>query len=206
MNIKKQILLFFGVMLGILIVAQGKLLFEVKDTLSRDTDKSIFQEIKLLKDKNKDLNKELQSLSENLEKLSNQDLAIEAIKDDIDKFKKISGNYSIFGTGVEVIVISPVHASFIVDLINELNNSGANAIAINGIRISNKTNGIDIMPNGQLFVESFVLSSPYKITAIGDSRSMEELLYANGGLIERTKKNLPDFEIIVQRKEVIQMS
>lgn len=203
---KKEILIIFGIILGILIIAQGKSMTGVKEVLIRDSGKSVFQEIKIFKDKNKELNKEVDDLSKNLENLSDQDLAIEAIKSDIKKFKKLSGQYPVFGQGVEIIINSGITAPFIIDIINELYNSGANAVSINGVRLTNQTNGIDVMPNGQLFIDSYVLSTPYKISALGDGKTMSEILYSAGGIIERVKNTFPNNDIILQTKDVIQMN
>ncbi len=207
MNLKKkEILLFFGLVLGFLFVTQGKSMFDAKESIIRDSGSSVFQEIKILKDKNKALSKEVEELTNNLSDLSDMDLAVEAIKQDIEKFKKLSGKYPIFGSGVEVIISAQIQVPFIIDLVNELYNSGASAVSINGIRLSNLTSGIDVMPNGQLFIDSFVLSSPYKISALGDSKTITDILYASGGIVDRIKKTSPGLDIIVQSKDIIQMN
>lgn len=207
MNLKKkEILLFFGLVLGFLFVTQGKSMFDAKESIIRDSGSSVFQEIKILKDKNKALSKEVEELTNNLSDLSDMDLAVEAIKQDIEKFKKLSGKYPIFGSGVEVIISAQIQVPFIIDLVNELYNSGASAVSINGIRLSNLTSGIDVMPNGQLFIDSFVLSSPYKISALGDSKTITDILYASGGIVDRIKKTNPGLDIIVQSKDIIQMN
>jgi uncharacterized protein YlxW (UPF0749 family) len=202
---KKEILLAFGLILGFLVFSQGKSMGEAKENLVRDTNTSIFQEIKILKNKNKELNKDLDNLNNNFEKLSNQDLAIEAIKDDINKYKKTSGKYPIFGPGVEIIIESSVSPQFMIDLINELYNSSANAVSINGIRITNQRNGIDSMPNGQLFIDSFVFSTPYKINAIGDANTIKNLILAPNGFIQRAIDSNQGMEVLVQNKDIIQM-
>lgn len=207
MNIKnKEILLVFGLLLGFLFVTQGKSMLDAKEVLSRDLGSSVFQEIKILKDKNKSLSKGVEELTKNYNDLSDIDLAVDAIKEDIEKYKKLSGKYPIFGSGVEIIIDKQISVPFLIDLINELYNSGANAVAINGIRLTNQTNGIDVMPSGQIFVDSFVLSNPYKITALGDGETMSDLLYANGGIIQRLNNSISDIEIIVQSKEIIKMN
>ncbi len=207
MNLKKkEILLFFGLVLGFLFVTQGKSMFDAKESIIRDSGSSVFQEIKILKDKNKALSKEVEELNKNLSDLSDQDLAVEAIKQDIEKFKKLSGKYPIFGSGVEVIISAQIQVPFIIDLVNELYNSGASAVSINGIRLSNLTSGIDVMPNGQLFIDSFVISSPYKISALGDSKTITDILFASGGIVDRIKRMKPGVDVIVQSKDIIQMN
>ena len=47
-------------------------------------------------------------------------------------------------------------------------NSTAQAVSINGIRITNQTAGFDVLPKGQIFLNGSILTYPYIFEAIGE--------------------------------------
>lgn len=108
-------------------------------------------------------------------------------------YELISGNTAVYGEGVVIHVDDGtraltegedpntvlVHDIDILTIINELNRSGAEALAVNGQRIMNETSiscsGYTIRINNQFFAR------PFEISAIGDSKRMVAALIGPDG-------------------------
>lgn len=113
--------------------------------------------------------------------------------DENDYYRLISGYTAVRGEGVVIIVDDGtralyegedpntvlVHDMDILTIINELNRSGAEALAVNGQRIVNDTSiacsGYTIRINDQFFAR------PFEIKAIGDSKRMAASLIGPEG-------------------------
>jgi uncharacterized protein YlxW (UPF0749 family) len=85
------------------------------------------------------------------------------------------------GQGVRVMLRGPVTAVVIEDLVNELRNAGAEAIAVGGVRIVPATIAGGLP--GSLSVENTPLSDPVEVDAIGSSATMTGTLTRAGGLV-----------------------
>ena len=113
--------------------------------------------------------------------------------EELDYYKLISGKTDVQGEGVVVLVDDGtrelyegedpnavlVHDMDILTIINELNRSGAEVLAVNGQRITNVSSiscsGYTIRINGQFFAR------PFEIRAIGDSKRMAAALIGPDG-------------------------
>lgn len=206
-TISKQHFYILGMalFLGFLVVLQSRSYEDINDYLVRDMQSNIFQEIGILKASNEDLKKEIDSLDSNLKQLSDQNLALSAVEEEIKKYTKLSGRKSIFGPGVTITIDSQISSAWIIDLINELFNSGAEAVAVNSIRMTNQSIGFDTLPQGQILINGSILSPPYIFSAIGQSSTLKAILEAPGGLLTRMQAAIPTATFNIETKEVIQM-
>lgn len=105
----------------------------------------------------------------------------QAIKN-LDTMKIASGRVAITGPGVDVKIndYERLLADYdLVDLVQELRASGAEAIAINGVRITGRSffNG----KQGSLFVNGKKIRLPVTVKAIGNASVMEQALNMPGG-------------------------
>lgn len=127
---------------------------------------------------------------------------------DINMLRVINGSSEVSGAGVELTIggtIGPrgrLRAEEMHDLINELRDAGAEAIAINNIRLvvnSSFTNSSDgIIVNGDR-----LLVPPYVIQAIGEPQGLETALKRPGGLITPLTEFYPGVQITIFRKTKI---
>lgn len=117
----------------------------------------------------------------------------EAMAREMDRHKLVLGLVPVAGPGVVVEVsdepggrtaVLPVvvEAADLSGLANELRSAGAEAMAINGVRIL-ASSGIRATANGMI-VEGKLLRSPYTIEAIGDPAALQAVLSARGGFVE----------------------
>lgn len=201
---KKIYILTTAVLLGFFAVVQSRS-FKNVDFLLRDAESNIFQEISILKQKNEDLKSEISELELALAQLADQNLALQAIEDEIKKYSKLGGSLSIFGPGLTVTIDGTIATPWIVDLVNDFFNSGAQSVAINGIRLVNSTIGFDTLPQGQILLNGSILSPPYIFDVIGESSSLNNILELPGGVFDRLKSAFPGIKIETVSKEIIQM-
>lgn len=125
-----------------------------------------------------------QDVSREVKKQTEEELAV---------YKIASGDYDVKGPGVTVYIDDSkralqewetpkdilVHDSDLLLVINDLNAAGAEAISVNGQRITDLSSiscsGYTVRINGQFFAR------PFKIQAIGDGSRMAAALVGPGG-------------------------
>ena len=202
---RKFYILSTAFLLGLLIVLQNRSFETITEQFLRDTQSNIFQEIKILKEKNEDLKVEIAELESTLNLLNDQNSALQAIKEQSDKYLKLSGGTPIFGPGLEINVSGDLTTPWMIDLINEFFNSGAQAVSVNGIRIVNKTMGFDTLPQGQIVLNGSILSSPYTFNIIGESSTLSKILESPAGIFDRLRSTFGNLKIQITQKEIIQM-
>lgn len=99
----------------------------------------------------------------------------------------LAGTTGATGPGVELIIKDPeqtVDASTLLDAVEELRDSGAEAIAINGVaRVVAQTYFLN--DNEKIRVGGREIKPPYRIEAIGSSSTLAGAVRFRGGLIDR---------------------
>lgn len=203
---RKFSIMLTAILLGFFITTQSRSFDSLNELIMRDSQSNIFQEIMILKEKNEDLGDEIDELSSTLEQLADQNLALFAIQEEISKYQKLIGDYPLFGPGIEITMNGEITAPWIIDLMNELLSTGAQAVSVNGIRITNSTAGFDVLPQGQILLNGTILSEPYVFGAIGKSSTIIDVLELPGGIFDRFEASFPGMKIETEMKEFIQMS
>src|SRR3989338_1837014 len=108
MQAKKIYIVVISGLLSLFVVVQFRSFENVSDLLLRDSQSSIFQEIKILKEKNEDLKAEIAELEMSATQLNDQNSALDAVEEEIKKYSKLSGGNSIFGPGINIVVDAKV--------------------------------------------------------------------------------------------------
>jgi uncharacterized protein YlxW (UPF0749 family) len=138
-------------------------------------------------------------------------VVLESLVDEVNHLRIANGLVEVSGPGVEVEIVTPVSVPDLHDLINELRNAGAEALALSGHRIvawsAIGTDGQDVTVDGQ------PVHVPYQLQAIGDVHTLEVALKRPGGLVSllqqahgaasirvsrRVKITLPVYDLPVQ--------
>ena len=205
MKIRPIALTITGILLGFLFVLQSRSFRDVQEIYSRDTRANIFREIQILKRTNENLQDEINDLESQLTKASDQEQALNLVKDEIKKNRIIAGHMDISGPGIVVTIKKEVPVIWLTDITNELWSAGAEAVSVNNIRITDSTAGFDVLPSGQIAFNSVILSSPYVFQAIGDKKVLEDSLIQRQGVLERLKTNVAGIGITLDTKESIEM-
>jgi uncharacterized protein YlxW (UPF0749 family) len=203
--IKIFLLAFTGLILGILIMTQARYFTSYVSSEGRDSRENIFRKIQILKISNDELEDEIVVLEEQLEELSNQALALQSIEKEIDKNKIIAGEVPVFGSGIKLEFETEIDDIWLTDLANELLASGAETISMNNIRLVNSTVGFDTLPNGQIMLNSIILTPPYTFKAIGDKTNLKQALETPHGILDRMKATFDELNYTLEEKDRVEM-
>ena len=112
------------------------------------------------------------------------DELIYQVQREIDQLRLLSGEVPVSGPGITIAITRDSHIWHLdlVDLVNELWSSGAEAIAINEHRITVNTH-IQKNSQGGILVNNELLLFPIVITAIGNAHNLQMGLTFPGGLV-----------------------
>ena len=122
MKDRENYIFIIAIIFGFLLIIQNRSYDNVNELFTRDVSSNIFQEIKTLKDGNTDLRNEVNNLEGLTIQLSDQNLALKAIEEEIKKYKKLNGKSPIYGSGVRIEIQADIDSNWLVDFINELFN------------------------------------------------------------------------------------
>ncbi|MGH2467279.1 MAG: DUF881 domain-containing protein [Candidatus Limnocylindrales bacterium] len=101
------------------------------------------------------------------------------------------------GAGVGLIISGQVAPDAVDDVLNELRLAGAEAMAVEGIRVASGSvvGGV----SGRLTLEGRTLPSPLHIVALGDPANLAAILSRPGGVIGRIQVAQPDVGVVVSQ-------
>lgn len=107
--------------------------------------------------------------------------SVEQIASDLARIKAWAGVDPVSGHGVTITVSGKIEAIAVDDLLNELHNAGAEAIAVEDVRVVARTT-VSGVP-GSLDVDGYVLGDPFRIRVIGKPETLVGSLTRAGGII-----------------------
>lgn len=142
---------------------------------------------------------EIAALERDLATLSaNQDRGVTSlgqIRDELSSIRAYAGLEAVVGPGVSVTVDGPIDGPTLEDLINEMRGAGAEAIAVDGIRVvagSAVTGG-----PGEVEIEGTRLDDPFEVSAIGGAETLTGSLTRSGGIVAQVAATSPDVALTV---------
>ena len=112
------------------------------------------------------------------------------LRSDLTRLRLWSGLEAIEGRGVRVEVVGPITADAVNDLLDELRLAGAEAIAIEDVRVVAGT--IVAGQPTELVVDGSRLGPAFEITAIGSPPALQAILDRSGGIVSRIAVGQPD--------------
>ncbi len=149
--------------------------------------------------RNDQLRREVATLEGNLATLNgNQDrgeASIDELRTDLRRVRAFAGLDPVVGPGVSILVAGPIDGPGIEDLVNELRNAGAEAIAVERIRVvpgTEITGGV-----GEASVDGDALGGVFELTAIGSSEQLTGSLLRAGGVIAQLAATQPEVILTV---------
>jgi uncharacterized protein YlxW (UPF0749 family) len=102
---------------------------------------------------------------------------------------------AVTGPGVRITVTGPIAGTAIEGLLNELRNAGAEALAVDDVRLA--VGDVVAGPPGQLSVANTALDDPFEISAIGNAETLVGTLTRAGGIIAQLAATDPDAQLTV---------
>lgn len=112
-------------------------------------------------------------------------VAVEEARRRTDTLGVLAGTVAARGPGIRVVIDDPGHtlrAEFLIDLIQELRDAGAEAMMVNGRRLAASSYAID--SGAQLVLDGQDLAQPYTLTAIGDGATLSGALAIPRGIVD----------------------
>jgi uncharacterized protein YlxW (UPF0749 family) len=124
------------------------------------------------------LDQELETLVENR---SRGDVSVDEITADLERVRAYAGLDPVAGPGVTIAVEGPIDGPGVEELINELRNAGAEAIAVDGVRV---VTGVVVTGGpGGAGLDGVRLEDGFELAAIGAPDKLTGSLTRSGGVI-----------------------
>ena len=163
---------------------------------------SLNEESAALRDEISQLRLELASLQSSAER---DRLARDAAQRQLTDLQILAGVVPARGPGVSVRIADPegvFEFELLLDLVQELRDAGAEAIAVNGRRVGGTT--AFSVSDGAVTVDGQAVAQPYEVLAIGDPATLEVGLKIPGGAID-TLDALDGTKVNVERRSDVRV-
>ena len=126
---------------------------------------------------------------------SRGDLSMDEISADLERVRAYAGLDPVGGPGVMISIRGPIDGPGVEELINELRNAGAEAIATGGVRV---VAGVVVTgAPGVAQVDGVALGDAFELLAIGAPDKLTGSLTRSGGVIAQLAATQPDVEVTV---------
>lgn len=126
------------------------------------------------------LNDTNKKIVEYQEKMGKSEATSELISKELEQSNLMVGKTDVIGEGVIVTLNNGqeenIEAWDLIYLVNELRYAGAEAISINGVRITNMTEIVDLAEYTYISVGGNRLQAPYVVKAIGNQTYLDSVL------------------------------
>ena len=156
-----------------------------------------------LVESNTELRREVSDLEHRLDLYSQSESGpnVDAMLRDLAQLRLATGTTRASGSGVEVTVGANIRPEELGDLLNELRNAGAEAIAVNDVRLGTRS-VFQQSPNGYR-VNGAEIAAPLRFTAVGMPATLETALSRKGGVVSLLRSYYTTAEIEVTRREML---
>ncbi len=184
-----------ALLLGVLVVSQYRSREAFSRTLQQETPEQLTRLIADLNDRNRLLRAEIFDLRLALE-LAQGSIAsgrgsLEGSEKQLAQLRVFAARSRVTGPGIGVRVDGQFDERALSDLVNELRNAGAEAIAVNEARVGPRT-WFGPGSSGTLVVDGTEVRGPWMVRAIGDPDVLYVAMTRTGGIVGQ-------FELIYQR-------
>lgn len=161
-------------------------------------------EIILWQNRYSEIEQKLRSCNQTIDEyesiLQDNNKTSEVLEKELNKVEKLIGLTDVEGNGIVITLEdnndSQVTAAVLLNLVNELKYAGGEAISINGIRIVNMTDIVDV--NYIIQIEGQKISSPYTVKCIGNQDFLLNTLNSKDGYVQTYTDSGIDVKIETQ--------
>ena len=187
-----------ALLLGILVVVQIRSQ-SVGDGLQTLSTQELTVLVANLNDRNAQLRTEVATLQQEADGLqaakARGESSVDALRSDLAQLQGWSGLVGVTGQGVRLTVAGPIGGEGVMDLLNELRDSGAEAIAIEGVRVVPET--VVAGPPHGISVLDQPIPDPFMIDAVGSSETLTGSLTRVGGIVAQLAATYPQATVTV---------
>lgn len=182
---------------------------------------SLAQELKKVREEKEVLVEEISRLETSIKEIeeaeSKDDILLQNLVSELDKYKMISGMKAVKGPGVVITVDDPLtedvnysevsiimyNYELLLSLLNKLNDAGAEAISINGQRIVSITE--ISLAGSNVNINSVPTAPPFEIKAIGNPDTLDSTLNIRFGIIDKMR-NRYNLQVKLQKSDELMIS
>lgn len=175
--------------LGFLLVAQLQATEDLGERLDVEREEDLAQILADLSTQSDRLQEEITSLRLTLLAFENsaesEDLALQSLQRRLNELRILAGTVEVEGQGVRMTIDDPageMTQELLVDTVQELRDAGAEAIAVNDVRLV--ASSAFTTHNGKVLLEDGPLNPPIVINAIGPADTMAKALAIPGGAVD----------------------
>lgn len=168
---------------------------------------------KMYKEAEEQYNEKTAKLAEYKEKEQSREDSSKLVEKELEQTNMYLGKTDVEGQGITIKIkdinnqntneeesVNPISAEDLLVIVDYLKLAGTEAISINGQRIINMSDIVDVGSNSIIFINQQRVISPYEIRAIGDSTKLESTLLGNGGYVEELRNY--GFEVDIEKGKV----
>jgi uncharacterized protein YlxW (UPF0749 family) len=181
----------FGVALLIGLLLVGQLRSQARPTeISSLSAQELSQLVQTLSDRNRELRTGLADIREQLREYrvaGNQgQSAVEVGREDLRRITAFGGLAAVEGQGIVMQVSGALDAIALNDLLNELRNAGAEALAVDDVRVTHRS--VAIQGPLALVVDGIEVGETFTLRAIGSPDGLLATLERPGGIIAQLEQ------------------
>ncbi|HUP54432.1 MAG TPA: DUF881 domain-containing protein [Methylomirabilota bacterium] len=147
-----------------------------------------------LNDRNDELRGEIATLERELSTLTTNtqrgEVSVDELRADLRRVRLYAGIDAATGPGVVITVRGPIDGTGVEDLVNELRNAGAEAMAVETVRLVPGV--VTAGAAGGVAVDGVQLADPFELSAIGAPDKLTGSLTRSGGIIAQLAATMPD--------------
>jgi uncharacterized protein YlxW (UPF0749 family) len=178
-----------SLLIGVLLV--GQLRSQARPTeISSLPAQELSQLIDTLSARNRELRTARADLGETLREYrvagSQGESALEVSRQDLRRITAFAGLAAVEGQGLVLEVDGDLDAIALNDLINELRNAGAEAIAVNEVRVTNRS--VAVQGPRSLMVDNVEIGRHFTLSAIGSPEGLLSAMERPGGVIAQLEQ------------------
>ena len=172
--------------LGVLVVTQIKAQDVYTRSLELETPSSLTTLIANLAERNNGLREEIFDLRLRTEAARDESTSgkgtLSESQKQLSQLQVFAARTAVRGPGVSVKVDGAFDDKALSDLVNELRNAGAEAVAVNGVRVGPRS-WFGMNADRALTVDAVSIKGPWTVTAVGASEVIYVAMTRTGGII-----------------------
>lgn len=138
------------------------------------------------------LERELSTLTANTQR---GEVSVDELRADLRRVRLYAGIDPATGPGVVITIRGPIDGTGVEDLVNELRNAGAEAMAVDTVRLVPGV--VTVGAAGTVTVDGVPLADPFELSAIGAPDKLTGSLTRSGGIIAQLAATQPDVVVEV---------
>jgi uncharacterized protein YlxW (UPF0749 family) len=195
-----------ALLLGFLLVVQVRAQ-QAGSGLEAQSSQDLTLLIANLSTRNDSLRAEAADLQRQLDSMaaarSRGETSIGQLRGDLERIRLWAGLEPAAGPGVRISVVGRVGATAVADIVNELRNVGAEAIAVDDVRVAPGT--VVAGPPGALSIDNTALGERITIAAIGNPQALTGALTRAGGIAAQVQATYEEVAVEVTPVDALEL-